>query len=364
MYTVPLQKLAPGMITAERVVTKQGQLIVDKNQMLTKQMITHMAFYNVTDVKILDGALPPEVIQSMAQEKEAHDTYSRRVKSSQEFKEFQIHYEENISELDHSINDFITKNIPFNKETLVDLTLDLFSKNATTISMFDMLHNSRQINDSTYAHSINVAIISRMIGMWMNYDEEALDTLTLGGLLHDIGKCKIPAEILNKPGRLTAEEYAIIKTHPTLGYEMIKNQSISTRVKRIVLSHHERCDGTGYPMGLSGEDIDDYANIIGIADIYDAMTANRCYRDGVCPFEVISIFESDGLGQFKPQFITIFLERIANTYIGNNVLLSNGSIGKIVLINKGKLTRPVVQTSDNRFIDLDKNPDVYIQAII
>lgn len=364
MYTVPIHKLKPGMITAERVVTRQGQLIVEQNQMLTKQMISHLSYYNVSEVKILDGALPSEVIQSMAREKEAHDTYAQRVRDSKEFQEFQIHYEESIDGLDYSINDFITKNIPFNKEKLVDLTLDLFSKNATTISMFDMLHNTRQITDSTYAHSINVAIISRMIGMWMDYNTEALDSLTLGGLLHDIGKCKIPLSIINKPGRLTPEEYSVIKTHPVIGYEMLKNQNIPSRIKKIVLTHHERCDGSGYPMGLHGEDIDDYANIIGIADIYDAMTSDRCYRDGVCPFEVISIFESDGLGQFKPQFITCFLERIANTYIGNNVLLSNGSIGKIVLISKGQLTRPIVQTDHDHFIDLGKRPEIYVQAII
>ena len=227
-----------------------------------------------------------------------------------------------------------------------------------------MLHNMRKITDSTYAHSLNVSLISRMIGMWQNYNADDLETLTLGGLLHDIGKSKIPPEIINKPGRLTPEEYELVKKHSEYGYELLKNQNISVRIKKIALTHHERCDGSGYPIGLVGDDIDDFANIVAIADVYDAMTADRCYRRGVCPFEVIATFEREGLGKYKPQFITSFLEHIANTYINNDVMLSNGMTGKIVLINKHRLTRPVVRLEDGIFINLEKRPELYVQTII
>ncbi len=94
------------------------------------------------------------------------------------------------------------------------------------------------------------------------------------------------------------------------------------------------------------------------------MTADRIYRSGMCPFEAIAIFEQEGLSKYKPQYILTFLERIANTYVGNNVLLSNGVTGKIVLINKQFLTRPVIQISDEEFINLEKHPEIYVQAII
>ena len=230
--------------------------------------------------------------------------------------------------------------------------------------MFDMLHNMRKITDSTYAHSLNVSLISRMIGMWQDYNADDLETLTLGGLLHDIGKSKIPPEIINKPGRLTPEEYELVKKHSEYGYELLKNQNVSVRIKKIALTHHERCDGSGYPIGLIGDDIDDFANIVAIADVYDAMTADRCYRRGVCPFEVIATFEREGLGKYKPQFITSFLEHIANTYINNDVMLSNGMTGKIVLIIKHRLTRPVVRLEDGKFINLEKRPELYVQTII
>ena len=94
------------------------------------------------------------------------------------------------------------------------------------------------------------------------------------------------------------------------------------------------------------------------------MTADRCYRSGMCPFEVIATFEKEGLEKYKPQYILTFLEHIANTYINNDVLLSNGQTGKIVLINKQHLTRPVIQMSDDKFINLETQPALYVQAII
>lgn len=364
MHTVETKHLKPGMITADRVLSKHGQLIVEKDKLLTIQMISHIDFYGVTVVNILDGELPEQTISDMAAEKEAITTYSQKIKQNKDFKDFKKSYEQKLHVFEGSMNDFISKNVPLNKDDLLEELVDLFAKNMTTISMFDMLHNLGSINNSTYAHCMNVAIISRMNGMWFGYSAEDLDILTLGGLLHDIGKCIIPDSIISKPGRLTASEYEEIKNHPRFGYEILKNQNIPTRVKQIALHHHERCDGKGYPNGLKSDEIDDFSIIVAIADVYDAMTANRSYRSAMCPFEVIATFERDGLYKYKPQFIMTFLERIANTYINNDVLLSNGDIGTIVLINKQHLTRPIIQMDDRRFINLEKHPEIYIQAIV
>lgn len=119
--------------------------------------------------------------------------------------------------------------MPLDKNALLEQVMELFTRNATTISMFDMLHNMRSINDSTYAHSMNVALIGRMIGMWMNFDSRDLDTLVLGGLLHDIGKSKVPEAILNKPARLTPAEFEEIKKHTVYGYEMLRDMPIGFR---------------------------------------------------------------------------------------------------------------------------------------
>lgn len=364
MHTVSVNELRPGMITADHVVSRYGQLIVEKNRILSYQMIAHIRYYGITKVAITDGELPSEAIEHFETERNAVLSYNEKIKKSPQFLYFKKEYDQKVDFLQDSLNDLIVRNIPCDMDHLLEQTLCLFQKNSTTISMFDMLHNMRRINDSTYAHSLNVAIIGRMIGMWTDLDKKDLDVLTLGGLLHDTGKCMIANEIINKPGALTDAEYAEIKKHPRYGYEIVKDLNIDPRVKKIVLNHHERCDGTGYPIGLYGDDIDDFSDIISIADVYDAMTADRCYRSGMCPFEVIATFEKEGLEKYKPQYILTFLEHIANTYINNDVLLSNGQTGKIVLINKQHLTRPVIQMSDNKFVNLETQPELYVQAII
>ena len=323
--------------------------------------IEHLKFYQIASVSIFPENHGDRNSSTMTARR--LETYSQRIRRSPEFQRFKTDYTKKVSFMKENINNFIANDEDLNVDQLLDETLTLFGENSTTISMFDMLHNMRQIDDSTYAHSVNVALICRLIGKWKNFSEKDMDTLTLCGLLHDIGKSKIPNEIIGKPGKLTDSEYEEIKKHPVIGYNMVKNLNIDQRVKNAVLLHHERFDGKGYPLGLTGSEIDDFTSIVSIADVYDAMTANRCYRDGLCPFEVIAIFEKEGLTQFNPKYILTFLDHIANTYINNEVLLSDGSSGKIVLINK-KLTRPTIQLDNGNFINLESRLDLYVQAII
>lgn len=363
MHTVRTSNLKPGMITAEPAYSKHGQLIVDVHIPLTPQMIAHLNYYNISFVKIVDDLIPPSAIEMISLTDTVELSYSQRIRKSPAFLRFKNDYLKKITFIRSSLNDLINRTDPIDQASLISEAVGLFDKQATTISIFDNLHNMRQIDDSTYAHSLNVSMIARMFGMWLHYSEEELDILTLAGLLHDIGKCKIPDSIILKKGRLTDEEYKIIKTHPRLGYEILQHQPMDDRVKNAVLMHHERCDGSGYPFGLTSDKIDDIAAIISIADVYDAMTSDRSYRKGLCPFEVIASFELEGLNQYKPQFILCFLEHIANTYVNNHVLLSNGQKGRIVMITN-RLTRPVIQIEDDAFVDLNEKPDLYIQAII
>lgn len=361
MRIVSINNLTPGMVISEDVYSYQGQCLAKQNTPVTLQLIEHLKFYQIASVCIFPEDHGNRTADtSMTRRME---TYSQRVRKSPEFRKFKKNYTQKVSFMKENINNFITKDEDLNVDQLLDETLNLFGENSTTISMFDMLHNMRQIDDSTYAHSVNVALICRLIGKWENFSEDDMDLLTLCGLLHDIGKSKIPNEIIEKPGKLTPEEYEEIKKHPVLGYNLIKNLHLDQRIKNAVLLHHERFDGRGYPFGLTGSEIDDFTSIVSIADVYDAMTANRCYRDGLCPFEVITIFENEGLTQFNPKYILTFLEHIANTYINNEVLLSDGSSGKIVLINQ-KLTRPTIQLDNGSFINLENRLDLYVQAII
>lgn len=349
------------MVISEDAFSYHGQCLAKQNTPVTLQLIEHLKFYQIASVSIFPENHGDRNSSTMTAQR--LETYSQRIRRSPEFQRFKTDYTKKVSFMKENINNFIVNDEDLNVDQLLDETLTLFGENSTTISMFDMLHNMRQIDDSTYAHSVNVALICRLIGKWKNFSEKDMDTLTLCGLLHDIGKSKIPNEIIGKPGKLTDSEYEEIKKHPVIGYNLVKNLDIDQRIKNAVLLHHERFDGKGYPLGLTGNEIDDFTSIVSIADVYDAMTANRCYRDGLCPFEVIAMFEKEGLTQFNPKYILTFLDHIANTYINNEVLLSDGSSGKIVLINK-KLTRPTIQLDNGNFVNLESRLDLYVQAII
>jgi putative nucleotidyltransferase with HDIG domain len=221
----------------------------------------------------------------------------------------------------------------------------------------------RSSDDTIYTHSLNVAMIARIIGKWLKWSREDLDQLVIAGLLHDIGKILIPPEVLNKEGRLTDEEFALIKSHAQKGYDLIKDTNLDPRVKKAALMHHERCDGSGYPMHLQEILIEDFAMIIAIADVYDAMTATRKHRSAMCPFQVIAEFESDGLQKYKPEYILTFLRKMAVTYQNNQVVLNDGRSGKIILLNQNSLSKPLIQMNDGSCIDLAKS-NLFIQSII
>ncbi len=361
MVQYPLSELQPGMIVASDVFTPQGQLIVSCGTYLSQQMIQHMRYYHIKTVTILPNEVTP-----VSKDARPHEepSYARRIRQSQEFTAFREQYTQSAGIFQAQLQDFVRGNSPLDTQALLEDTITLFRHNQATFSLLDMLHNMRDLDDSTYVHSINVSVIARLIGVWSEMGEEDLDTLTLCGLLHDIGKVKIPQEIIGKPDRLTAEEYAIMKQHTVFGYELLAHEDIDVRIKNAALMHHERYDGTGYPFGLVGERIDTFASIIAIADVYDALTADRCYRAGVCPFEVIAIFESNGLHEYNPHFILTFLEHIAGTYTGYGVRLSDGSTGKLVMINQHRLTRPLIQLDNGDFVDLTKRLDLYVEELI
>lgn len=368
--------LLPGMVTAIPVRTKRGQLIINPNVELTRTLISRLEFYGIASVQITENkqvATPMETPKDPAYfpakspvstpSPVSDASYSQKLKSSPEFQRFQVDFTLRSQDLKNCFDAYLSDGGTVNKEELLSKTISLVSPKQTTLDVFDMLHNMRQVNDSTYAHSLNVAIISRIIGKWLHFSNEELDTLTLAGLLHDIGKTKIPDEVLNKDGKLTDEEFQMIRNHPKYGYDILKSQPLNSHIKKAALMHHERCDGSGYPMGLTMEEIDDYALIIAIADVYDAMTAARSYRAPLCPFEVIAEFEKDGLQKYKPKYILTFLENIANAYQNNRVMLSDGTSARIVLLNHRRLSKPLVQLDDGACIDLEKSP-LYIKAII
>ena len=262
-----------------------------------------------------------------------------------------------------SLNDIVTKSTDGLVDSMLGDVDALLKKTRNPLHLLDMLQCMRGYDDMTYTHSMNVALICNVIGNWLRMNEKDLKVLVTCGLLHDIGKLRVPNDIITKPGKLTVQEYEIVKKHPQYGYEMLKDKKLDRRVKLAALQHHERFGGTGYPYGLMGSDIEYFSSIVAVADVYDAMTSNRCYRKGICPFKVIGILEQDK-DAYEPGVLYLFMERTIEAYVNTEVLLSNGEQGKVVLLNKSLLSRPVVMTDKGTIYDLSKDFRMSIEALI
>lgn len=345
------------MILAEDVYTYSNQLILPKGYVLTDKAITSLEFYAILNVKITDGPLPNLPPQ------EEVPSFSERVQASEEFHNFKDHFDDNLDSFQSTINDIVGKHGKLNTKDLLEDTLSLLHTTSSSVSVFDMLHNMRQYDDLTYAHSMNVALICNSFAKWLKFSEEDVNKATLCGLLHDIGKTLIPDYIIKKPDKLTDVEYEIIKTHPVGGYNILKSYDIDESIMNAALMHHERCDGSGYPSGFMNGEIDEFAKIVAIADVYDAMTSARVYRGPMCPFKVVQLFEYSGLQLFDPRYILTFLEYVVGIYLQNRVILNNGMEGEVIFINKDALSRPVIKSGSN-YIDLAINPELEIIKII
>jgi putative nucleotidyltransferase with HDIG domain len=353
-----INQAVPGMVVAEDIYTKDGHLIIAKDTALTDKIITRLEFYSIIELSIY--SIP--TVKSTDFLKEA-SSYNDSIKKSEAFQRFHLAYKNTVSELKLTLDSFITGEKDIDTEKLLNEANEILSKCNSNIEVFNMLHCMRQYDDTTYIHSLNVALICNVIGKWLQFSEEDLEVITMCGLLHDVGKLLIPEDIIKKPAKLNEEEFSTVKTHTIRGYKVLKDRDIDPRIKLSALMHHERCDGSGYPYGFYSDQIDRFAKLVAIADVYDAMTCARVYRGPLCPFEAVTIFENEGFTKYDPKFIMTFLEGIVQTYVHNTVKLNNKITGEIILINKLELSRPVVKVGD-KYIDLTKMRDLQITSFV
>lgn len=386
------RELKPGIIAIEAIVTPSGQVLAPAMTELTRQIINKMKLYNVDSasvdsndpivkqllfsstepapvpvapVKPTPVTVEPAESEKVITYKEETQSNSQRMIVSNAFKGFQVDYLLFIEHIKDVFSNIInTPGYTINTNELIEKMSPLYTSRNTIVELFDMIHQMHTLSDTIYAHCVNVALFSRMIGRWLHLEQNDLNILTCCGLLHDIGKLAIPDSVLNKPGKLTDEEFALIKSHPKTGYEMLRNQDVDTRIKQAALMHHERYDGTGYPNKLSSEFLSDFAMIVAIADVYDAMTAARSYREPLCPFQVIEKFEQEGFQKYHTKYIYVFLHNIASTYQSNRVMLNDGRGCKIVMLNQNTLSKPIVQFDDGSCFDLSTQRELFITKIL
>ena len=234
---------------------------------------------------------------------------------------------------------------------------EILEKGMLSLDLADL----RTYDDYTYAHSVNVAVICCVIGMGLQFDEVDLTNLVTAALLHDLGKLQIPSEILNKPGRLTQEEYQIMKSHSTLSYELIAERwDLSAHIKNAVFFHHENVDGSGYPYGIEGSEQSIFTKILHVADVYDALVSKRPYKEPYSPYEATE-YLMGGCGiMFDKQVVETLIQYVPLYPKGTTIILSDGRRG-IIYENAGMYNlRPIVRLMDGSLLDLMDNDNLHL----
>lgn len=222
----------------------------------------------------------------------------------------------------------------------------------------------KNFDQYTYTHSINVGTLAMLFAQDLGYDMKSIFEIGMGGFLHDVGKSKISKEILNKPASLTDEEYNIIKKHPTLGYGIIKsNENLTTLMKKIVLHHHEKINGSGYPLGLKEEMIEKEIMIVGMSDYYDALTTTRPYKKTFTSKEALRIMRENFPGHFPQSLSNRFFEKVSHFFKESQfypensfVLLNTNEIGRIVVEDLKTIYYPVIEIISDSKGKRIKNP--------
>ncbi len=361
MKNISTKELLPGMTAAEDIKLNNSDVVlIHKGALITQKDMARLAFYSIKEVPV-ESDVP--VVNDQRGSSPNVTLHSDRIRQSLEFKEFKQDFEVCTAKFQHTLTDIINKDSEFDLDELMTPIYDLIKKGNGSNSVFDMLHNLREYDDATYTHCINVALMANILAQWLKLNAEEIEIATQAGLLHDIGKMMIPDTIIKKPDKLSANEFETIKKHPEIGYQAVTDLELSNHVKNAILMHHERCDGSGYPLALKAPQIDSYAKLVAIVDVYDAMTSARYYRHALCPFVAIETFEENGFQKYDPEMIYVFLQNIVETYISNDVRLNTGEQGEIIMVNKASISKPTVRVGD-KYIDLSKTPGVYIEAIL
>jgi len=334
---IPISQCTPGMILMQPIVdTDSGSTILGRDQLLTKEVLIRIQKFKHTEIWV--GIKPGESLWQVEQEVMAsYREYAAILKNilGNDTKEIQVKLGE-VDALAKSITQEFTSN--FNLLACVNLVEDM--------------------ETDLYTHSINVAFLSLLIARWINYNPAKLSNVLVAALLHDVGKIDLPEYLIDKKNDFTIKEKIEFRRHPIYGYDKLcKYNELDNEVLKAVISHHERCDGSGYPLNLNEDRINDIARIIGIADEYDNLKQSNHI------FEIVKILKCEMLRKFDINMLLEFCNNVINYYIGEEVVLNTGETAEVVFIQPHALHRPIVKVKE-KYIDLYENVQIGIEKVL
>ena len=363
---IPFDELIEGMVFGDDVIDKEGRLLVSKNTVLTREILERLKKFSsrkIFSMKVLLSELNIKTVVKL-ENGSVQEVASSQIKMEHTKERLVIKekFEEMHKSIKQSFDELSRNNTSPKVKKELDNTVEEIKNNlSVNIELLNEILDVKATDEYLYNHSLNVAVVSNLIGRWIGLEQKDLDILILAGLVHDIGKLRVDPAILNKPGKLTDEEFAEMKKHPEYSYQMLMEMGYKDNaILKAVTFHHEKEDGSGYPLKISGDKITIHAKILAIADIFDAMTSNRVYKARVSPFKVLEMFQNQNFGKLDYKIIMVFIKRFTENYVGSEVILSNNQRAKIVSLNAYEITKPLLVTSEGKFIDISREREVQI----
>lgn len=350
MKYIPVEQIVDGMRLAEDVITHEGETLLLKDLVLRTHFIPGLQQRGVETVLILrDGEQCCANFQLL----------SPRTKLK-------------AIDIAKTLFDKVKFGRLLNSDILTTFVGEMVDELLGQDQLLICLHRMGTVEKYLIEHSINTTIASTVIGVRCGFPREKLLALAKGAFLHDIGKTKVPEAILHKPGPLTTVEFDTVRRHPQFGYNIIREMTDCTVQTAVVsLQHHEKYAGDGYPAELSHSQIHDFSRIVAIADVYDALTTDRCYRPGLAADKALGLMYKERGMHFDPYLYDIFANQVILYPVGTFVELSDGSVGSVVSLTDD-LQKPEINLIDihqdgtmtSRRINLAYETDLTISSSI
>lgn len=348
----------PGKPSRSYITATKGGAVTAPDKKSPEEPPAPPAPVKTPDLPPAPARLDPAVVQ-------AEEERRYRQKRVQETKAFQNRYYE---QRDALKSDFekIVHGDPVTRDELEDRVVDILKSFDGMINVFQLIETIKKDARDLFAHYYHVTLISHYIGTWLNLTAEQLQDLTFAALLHDIGKEQISPDLILRQHDLTEEETEAYQQHVVMGYELVKKYDFITHgMMQAILLHHERIDGSGYPLGIKGDKIPILAKIVAVADVYNSLTMPNGKERKKTPFEAVHIMESEYMDKLDTRILYVFLNRIGNCFLGQEVKLNDQRIGEIIFVPRIYVYRPIVKLkNNNQLLDLSdsKNKHVYIHS--
>lgn len=349
-----------GNMIAEPVYSEQGNLLLKEGVVINQHVLDRLLVHEIDYVYIFDALMDGVEPVSLVDQQKLHES----VETVKHVFDDVLHNERMGVKASLS-----KKDISLVKKVVEDLLKDLENTENILYTVVDLIGTDAY----TYKHSVNVTVLSIIASRALGYKRDDIKNIAMGALLHDIGKVRVAPELILKPDKLSFEERMAVEKHPVYGHELLEAiDGLSFTTKQIILLHHEKLDGSGYPYGLKGIEIPEYVRIVTVCDMYDAMTTDRVYREKMPIYRALDILMAEAIYRIDPMVYSILLDNIAVYPVGTGIILSDGRIGVVTDYRHKNPARPIVRVlnklpnSDNivvENIDLEASQVLFIEDV-